>query len=42
MEEADREFVIASGHNLHIIYYIMWREGERENERKRDWSSKIS
>ena len=32
MEEADREFVIASGHNLHIIYYIMWREGERDEE----------
>ena len=35
MEEADREFVIASRHNLHIRYYV-WRErAERERERER-------
>ena len=35
MEEADREFVIASRHNLHIRYYV-WRERERERERGRE------
>ena len=32
IEEAYGEFVIASGHNLHIIYYM--EKGERDRERE--------
>lgn len=33
MEESDREFIIASGHNLHIRYFVEKVRGwERERE----------
>ena len=39
MEESDREFIIASGHNLHIRYFVEKVRGwERKRERgEREW-----